>query len=99
MQHHGGITPATPTFADLARAAPGWELRGGQAALRQVEAAVQERHTAETTGSLAGPCDRAPIIHDGHGRDLRSRTRGNAKSPERRPIQQNLGATTGGPEF
>lgn len=65
---------------------------------QQVEAAVQERRTAETTGSLAGTCDRAPVIQNGQGRDLRSGTRGNTQFPERRPVQQNLGAITGGPE-
>lgn len=42
---------------------------------------------------------RVRVSRDVQGRDFRSSTRGNAQFPERPPVQQNLGATAGGPEF
>jgi hypothetical protein len=101
MKRLTGIALATLALAGTASAAPGWQP--GTAGLRL------ERHhpgyparalrAPETTGSLAGSMGRVRVPRDVQGRDFRSSTRGNAQFPARPPVQQNLGATTGGPEF
>lgn len=53
----------------------------------------------EKTGSLARPFGGERRFRGDQGRDQRSSTRGNAQFPERPPIQQNLGSTSGGPAF
>lgn len=97
MKPFVGIDLATLAFVGTASAAPTSQTRTGPRghALYPTPAL----RDPETTGSLAGSLNRTRGLRDLQGRDFRSSTRGNAQFPERPPVQQNLGGTTGGPEF
>lgn len=93
-----GITLAALTFAGTASASPAWQTQTGTR-LHHGRHSAHGLRAPETTGSLAGPIGRMRGLRDRQGRDLRSSTRGNAQFPSRLPNQQNLGNTSGGPEF
>lgn len=94
-----GITLAALTAAGAASAAPGLQTRTGPRLHHHERTPGHVLRDPVMTGSLAGPAGRTRGLRDGQGRDLRSSTRGNAQFPSRLPIQQNLGGTSGGPEF
>lgn len=84
------IAMAAAAFASTASAAPGGYV---------VPQSVYTEVSPEVTGSIVRTPDRAGSVGDLQGRDFRSSTRGNAQFPERAPEAQNLGNTSGGPEF
>lgn len=94
-----GITLAALTVAGAASAAPGLQARVGPPLRHHDRSPAHALRDPATTGSLAGPVGRMRGLRDRQGRDLRSSTRGNAEFPSRLPNQQNLGSTSGGPEF
>ncbi|GAB6846143.1 hypothetical protein JCM2811A_51460 [Methylorubrum rhodinum] len=53
----------------------------------------------QATGSLPSDSRVKLDARDVLGRDMRSSTRGNAQFPERAPEAQNLGDTSGGPQY
>ncbi len=87
------IALATLVSAGAASAAPVWHARTGTH-FHAVRYAPGLR-APETTGSIG----ELRVPRDLQSRDARSSTRGNAQFPERLPYQQNLGQTSGGPEF
>jgi len=100
MKHLVGIALATLALAGTASATPGWQPRAGSQLHRQHTGhPARVLRDPEATGSLAGSVSRSKVPRDVQGRDFRSSTRGNAQFPERLPAQQNLGGTSGGPEY
>lgn len=100
MKRSTGLALATLALVGTASASPGWQPgTGSRLERRHPRYPARALRAPETTGSLAGSMGRVRASRDVQGRDFRSSTRGNAQFPERPPIQQNLGATTGGPVF
>ncbi len=94
-----GITLVSLTLAGAASAAPGLQARTGPQRHHHDRPSAHALREPATTGTIAGSIGRVRVSRDVQGRDFRSSTRGNAQFPERPPVQQNLGGTTGGPEF
>ncbi|AWB25207.1 MULTISPECIES: hypothetical protein [Methylobacterium] len=94
-----GIILASLILADPAIAAPGLQARTGPQRHHHDRSSAYALREPVTTGSLAGSTGHVRVPRDLQRRDFRSSTRGNAQFPERSPVQQNLGNTSGGPEF
>ncbi|MBB5761815.1 hypothetical protein ABEV34_25150 [Methylorubrum rhodesianum] len=94
-----GIPLVALTLAGAATAAPGLQARTGPQRHHHGRSSAHALREPVTTGSLAGSTGRVRVSRDVQGRDFRSSKRGNAQFPERAPAQQNLGGTSGGPEF
>lgn len=99
MRCTAGITFVALTVAGTMSGATVLQAQAGSRLHHHKGPPVHTLQDPETTGSLAHPFVGEGRFRDGQGRDQRSSTRGNAQFPERPPIQQNLGSTSGGPAF